>query len=229
MAIFPSIKVESTVQIADKTRIDGSHSFVSTGSPAILTVEIDPDGSGYVDVTANMYLDWSYSSAGAKAPKVKVTVVGRAFEEITGSITAVTAATDNLLSTDEDLQNHEPDILKWIREGRNSFKDMHRRAQELILDTLYRLGYTDNQNNRLTAADVIDKLEVREWSTFLTLHIIFYGLSNAVDDVFAKKASQYLKEAEMRRDSKSLKLDLDGDGEATNEGYDLPTISVTRR
>jgi hypothetical protein len=229
MAIFPSIKVEGIVQVLDKTRIDGSHSFVSTGSPAILSVEIDPDGSGYVDVTSTMYLDWVYSTAGAKTPKVKITVVGGALEEITGAITSVTAATDNLFSTDEDLQNHEPDILKWIREGRSSYKDVHRRAQELILDTLYRLGFTDNENNRLTAADLIDVLEIREWSTFLTLHIIFFGLSNAVDDVFARKAAEYLKQAQLRMDSKSLKADLDGDGDATNEGYDMTSISVFRR
>ena len=229
MSIFPSIKVESVVQEFDKTRIDGSHSFVSTGSPAIQSVMIDPDGSGYVDVTATMYLDWEYITTGTKHPKVKVTVVGGTFKEISGSILVRNAGSDHLFSTDEDLQNHEPDILKWLREGRNSYNDMHRRAQELILDTLYRLGYTDNEGNRLEAEDIIDKLEIREWSTFLTLHIIFFGLSNAVEDVFARKAAFYLKEAEMRRDSKSLKADLDGDGDATNEGYDMTSISVVRR
>jgi hypothetical protein len=230
MAIFPSLKHELVVQVNDKTRLDATHSFVSKDSAAIESIEINPDGSGFIDTGSDYYLDWVYTTAGSKTPQVRITLVGGANQTNSYSLTVKTAADDNLFSNDDDLQNHEPDILKWIREGRNSYLDMHRRSQELILDTLYRLGFTDSTGGRLTSADVKDVLEIKEWSTFLTLHVIFKGLSNAVEDVFSKKAEYYLAEMEKRKESATLKLDYNGDGTVSEgERYDMRTIKVERR
>jgi len=230
MAIFPNLVFEKVVQVDDKTRLNAGASFVSESSPAITKIEIDPHDEGWVTVTSKGYLDWSYSSAGAKAPKVRITVVGGGEQVKTYALTVKTAAEDNLFSNDEDLQNHEPDILKWVKDGRSSYLDLHRRAQELILDTLYRLGYTDRQRNRLGPEAVVDILEVKEWSTFMVLYLIFNGLSNAVDDVFMKKSELYKNKAKARMTSATLKLDLNGDGELSpGETKDMTSIWVVRR
>ena len=230
MAIFPNLVFEAVVQVDDKTRLNANASFVSKDSPLIETIEIDPDNEGWIDVTNDGYLDWQYGTNGAKAPKVRVTVVGGGNNSKTYALVVKTLADDNLFSNDEDLQNHEPDILKWVREGRSTYIDLHRRAQELILDTLYRLGYTDRERNRLTPVAVIDILEVKEWSTYMVLYLIFNGLSNAVDDVFDKKAKYYKGEAEKRMTSATLKLDLNGDGELSpGETKDMTSIWVVRR
>lgn len=230
MAIFPNLVIESVVQVGDKTRLHAAASFVSKDSPLISMIEIDPDNEGWIDVTADGFLDWEYATDGAKAPKVRVTIVGGGNNSKTYALTVKTKAQDNLFSNDEDLQNHEPDILKWVREGRNSYLDLHRRAQELILDTLYRLGYTDRQRNRLTAAAVIDIQEVKEWSSYMVLYLIFNGISNAVDDVFSQKARYYKGEAEKRMTSTTLKLDLNGDGKlSAGETKNMMSIWVERR
>jgi len=230
MAIFPNLFLENIVQVDDKTRLNAGASFVSSNSPNILKIEIDPDAEGWIDVTVKGYLDWVYTTAGAKAPKVRVTVVGGGEQSKTYALTVRTKLEDNLFSNDEDLQNHEPDILKWVKDGRSSYLDLHRRAQELILDTLYRLGYTDRQRNRLGADAVVDILEVKEWSTYMVLYLIFNGLSNAVDDVFMKKAEIYKNKAKARMTSATLKLDLNGDGELSpSETQDMTSIWVVRR
>jgi hypothetical protein len=230
MAIFPNLAIESIVQVGDKTRLNASGSFVSKDSPLLEKIEIDPNADGWIDVTSDGFLDWEYSTSGAKAPKVRVTVVGGGNSTKTYALTVKTLAEDNLFSNDEDLQNHEPDILKWVRDGRNSYLDLHRRAQELILDTLYRLGYTDTERNRLTPAAVVDIKEVKEWSSYTVLHLIFNGISNAVDDVFAAKAKLYKTEAEKRMTSTTLKLDLNADSELTpGETRNMMSIWVERR
>lgn len=65
MPIFPVLETEDLVQESDKTRLDGSKSFVS-GTTAITQVEIRPTKLGsYVDVTNSLtadlqYLDWMF-------------------------------------------------------------------------------------------------------------------------------------------------------------------------
>ena len=70
----------------------------------------------------------------------------------------------------------------------------------------------DCQGNKLTQDAIIDVSEVKLWSTYLTLTIIFEGISNAVDDVFMQKAIKYKSAALEARDKAFIRLDLNGDG-----------------
>ena len=217
--IFPNLECEAIVQVNDKTRLNGSKSFITPDESAITLVEIEPEsGNGYINVTGaapldplNWYLDWQYATNGTKTATIRVTTSG-APVTVTKTISVLSVVDDKLFSDDSDLIMHESEILRWVPVGRNSFKDMHRRAQQRILAWLDEKGHTDSSGARLTKASIVDVQEVKEWSIFLTLRMIFQSISNAVDDVFDKKAKYYeSREAEARNRS-ALRYDYDGDG-----------------
>lgn len=228
--IFPHLVLESTVQTNDKTRLDGTKSFVSADEAAITLLEIEPEASaGYVDVTSLKYLDWQYSTAGSKTVTIRITTDGSPVTA-TGTVLVVTPSTDALFSSDAELVEHEGDILNYVRPGRNSFLDKHRAAQDRILGWLDEHRIWDNDDNRLTKAAVVNVSEVNDWSKFLTLQIIFEGLSNAVDDVFKEKSKTYERLAESARNRATFRLDFDGDGtQEANEVLDVRSTRLLRR
>lgn len=219
MAIFPVLEVENVVQVGDKTRFNASKSFVSKDNVAITLVEIEPEsGSGFVTVTGSSYkdwyLDWQYSGA-TRTVVVSLRITAGTTTTITKSISVVTSASDMLFSSDSDLLAYEPDILKYIPDGRSSYLNVHREAQTKILDWLAEAGVTDVDGNRLTKDRVIDIDEVRSWSKYLTLSLIFSGIYNSVDDVFSDKAKSYASMAKSKADRSKIRLDIDGDGETS--------------
>jgi len=124
---------------------------------------------------------------------------------------------DGLFSRDQDLKIHEPNIMDWVRDGRASFLDMHRRSQEQILDWIYQAGYTDKNNRRLTKFDILDLEDVKLWSVFETLQFLCMSFQNSVDDIWQKKAGQYEKLKFAARQQASLKLDYNKNGEVDPE------------
>lgn len=235
MAKFPVIESESTIQLNDKTRIDATKSFVTQDESAINVVKIRAaSGESYVTInsstSSNWYLDWQYSASGNHTISVIIEAgAASASAEFTKTITAVTSSSDNLFSTDEDLALHEPDILKYVPDGKSSFLNIHRRAQTLMIDWLNRQGFVDNDGAPLTKTAIVTTSEVRQWSAFLTLKLIFEGLSNAIDDIFAQKAKKYHREMVASRKRALVRLDLNGDGTQDNlEGLDIANGRVFR-
>lgn len=205
---------EPVVQVKDKTRIDISKSFITGTTATITTYEIDPDGvTGFIDVTNDQYLDWAFSTSGETTVTSRVTDSDLNISLDVVTITVKTEAEDNLFSNDQDIIQYEPDILNWVEQGRNSFLNKHRTAQIDILDELYRYGIVKNDGTKYDASDIIDIKEFRDYSKFLTLSLIFEGLSNASDDVFRDKANKYLGKATSAKNKAYIKLDRDGDGE----------------
>lgn len=152
MPIFPNLELESTLQANDKTRLNATRSYASGGS-AITKVEIKPTAAeAFYDVTEEMYLDWQYATAATHAVTVKLNGGSPSEITLTKDLTVVSEATDNLFANDDDLRKHEPDIMKYLVEGRASFKDVHRRAQTLILAWLDKEGYIDDFGDKLTVA-----------------------------------------------------------------------------
>jgi len=233
MAIFPTIEIEGIVQVNDKTRIDCTKTFADKSENAITKVEIDPDGSGYVDVTgtstSDWYMDWAYSTDGDKTVSCQVTTDGSP-QSTTATQSVLSIADDKLFSDDEDLTLHEPDIRKWVPKGRNSFLNIHRRSQERILAWLDERGYTNSEGARLDKDNIVDIQEVREWSLFMTLKLIMQGISNALDDVFATKAKTYQKREDSARHRIKFRVDFDGDGTIdTGEMFNFSSIDLRRR
>lgn len=137
---------------------------------------------------------------------------------------------DSLFSNDSDLMSHKPDILKYVVAGRSSFKDVHRRSQELILAYLDEQGYTNIYNEKFTKFDIVDKEEVRQWSTAMTLKLIHRGISNAIDDVFADEAKEFLKQEIIHRNRAVLRIDIDKDKKVDSfEETSIASGTVTRR
>lgn len=137
---------------------------------------------------------------------------------------------DYLFSNDGELTAHEPDIMKWVSEGRASFKNVHRRAQKLIIAWLDEKGYVNSYGDKYTKRDIIDIEEVKQWSTFMTLRLIFQGLSNSVDDVFDRKAKSYDLSEQAARQRVILRLDSNNDGQVDEvEGVSIYSGSLFRR
>lgn len=214
MNLFPILRVEPIVQVADKTRLDATKSFISpSGSFDEVYIQPSANDAPILVSTEAPFLDWVYGASG-KIEATVVLVAASATASATQTIEVVTSEWDHLFSTDEDLRQHEPDILKWVVDGRSSFLDTHRRAQTLILKWLDKEGYVDIYGKPFTKEAIVDIEEVREWSTFLALKIIFEGISNAVDDIFHEKAKRYNAKMVEYRSKALLRLDVDGDGKA---------------
>lgn len=233
MAIFPVLEVEAVVQINDKTRLNASKSFKSKDNLPITLVEIEPEsGSGYVDVTGSSakdwYLDWAYTGA-SRTVTVSLRITASTTVTYTKTISVVTATDDKLYSGDSDITALESDILKWVPEGRASFLNVHREAQTKILDWLAEAGITNVDGDRITKDRIIDLDEVRSWSKYLTLSLIFRNISNSVEDIFDSKAKYYETMAKDRADRTKLRLDLDGDGSTSiAEDFNMQSRDLVR-
>lgn len=218
MSIFGKLILEDVVQVDDKTRLDATKSFVSKDESAVTLVRIEAeDGvSGYVDVTGSSsedwYLDWAYSGLSRTVTvNVEITTDGSpvVFQQ---TLSLLTAADDKLFSADNQLTAREPDILNWVRVGRNSFLNIHRRARTIIVEWFNERGVTDIDGNKLDKNDFVDVEEVKLWAINLTLNLIFSGLHDVNEDVFKQKAIDYLKDANDHRDRALIRVDLDNDG-----------------
>lgn len=136
---------------------------------------------------------------------------------------------DRLFSSDFELKNHEEDILKWVSPGRSSFKDVHRRVQEMIFEYLAGHGYIKATDEKFTKWDIKDSKELRDWATAWALQLIMEGSSNAVDDVFDRKARKYSSQAIQAR-NRFLAIDINGDGVVeSDEQLRLHSINLFRR
>lgn len=228
--IFPILELEDVVQINDKTRLDGRKVFITPDEAAISLIEIEPEATaGYIDVTNESYLDWQYSTSGTKTVTIRVTTDGVP-TSFSKDIESVLPAEDKLFSVDTDITSHEPDVLNYVREGRSSFLDIHRKAQIRIVSWLNEQRIWDIDGNALTKDAIINVEEVSQWSKYLALQLIFEGLSNATDDIFHEKAMRYRELAFTAKNRGAIRLDTNKDGEQdVNETEDLRSIRLVRR
>ena len=228
--IFTKLNTEGIVQELDKTRINVD-AFISGGAETITKIEIDPNNSGaFYDVTSNSYLDWAYPTGSIVTITARVTDSGAVSDTVNSTISVVSESTDNLFSKDTDLISYEVDLMRWVKSGRNSFIDKHRTAQIEILNELDANKIWKNDDEPYTAADIVLVSEFAELSKFTTLRIIFEGISNATDDIFADKARRYASLATTAKKRATLRLDSNGDGVATTgERIDVLSGELRRR
>lgn len=139
------------------------------------------------------------------------------------TIDVISEFSDRLFSADDRLRKHEADIMKYLPEGRATFKDVHRRAQTLILAWLDTHGFIDNLGNRIKVKAFTDREEVAEWSAMMTLRLIFESVKNAKDDVFSEKTKKYEGLEDFYRNRATIKVNLNGsDTSSTNEVNVVP-------
>lgn len=234
MAIFPIIESDDIVQVDDKFRINCSKTYISKGEAAITLVEIDPGTGTFVPVTGspvsskNWFMDFQHGTVGAKTVAVRVTTDGAPITT-SKTVTVLSVVDDYLFSKDQDLVAIESDVLKYVPDGRSSFKYAHREAQGQILEWLWVNGYKKNDGTRFVKTDFIDLLEVNYWSRYLTLRLIFKDLSNQVDDIFDKKSKAFENIEHQWRTKALLKLDVNGDDTLdVYEGFNMTTRRLVR-
>lgn len=226
--IFGILKADFVVQVGDKIRLDGTSSFISPDESAITSVRIRPsDEESFMDVTTNKYLDWVYSSDGEVTATLEIKSDGQAVT-FTKTVTVLTEAEDKLFSNDNDILQHESDIMRFLPKGYSSFNHVHRSAQSIILDSLIQRGIYKSLNVPLTKENIYNILEVKHWSKYLVLQIIYSNVQNAVDDVFGQKASQYRELSERSAQRAFVTLDTDADG-SPDVSVDLRAGRLVRR
>jgi hypothetical protein len=143
---------------------------------------------------------------------------------------AYSEAGDYLFCSDGDLIAHEPDIMSWVQDGRSSFKNVYRRSQKLIIAWLDEKGYCNVYGDKYTKNDILDIEEVRQWSTFMSLRLIFQGLSNSIDDIFDRKSKLYEASEIAARNRVILRIDTNKDGQIEDtEGLSVYSGSLFRR
>lgn len=225
--LFPILRTDSIVQVGDKLRLDASRSFVSP-TATISKYEFDPTNGGtYIDTGTVNYMDWVYPAAGTQTAKLRITSTTTAV--ITLAVTVVTAAADGLFSDDASLFEIEPNVMKYLPPERSSFKYVHRRVQKHILDTYAQRRIYKQDGSKIVLADLVDVTEVSNWATLMALGYIFQGLSNAIDDVFDKKAKKYFMNA-YAAEHMALRFDFNGDSELDEfENYDMISTGLFRR
>lgn len=212
--IFIRGKLENIVQVNDKTRLDFSGSFISGESATIASITVVTEaGETPIDITEDKYLDWVYQTNGDKVITVEVTDSNAVVESKDFNISILSTAEDNLFSNDDDIKSYEPELLEWVKDGRDSFLDVHRQAQVDILEEIARAGYRKSDGARYEKDDISNIEEFREMSKFKTLKYIYKGLSNAIDDVFSEKSRDYASMEVSAKKKAFMELDVDGDGE----------------
>ena len=238
--IFPSLSLETVLQVEDKTRLNASRSFVTNGE-TVTDVLIQPEiGENFISVyntdQEKWYLDWAYVASGIKQVVIRVetdlTPLGRSR---TYDVNVLTDDEDSLFSSDADLIPWETDILNYLPRGKNSYLYAHRKAQDLIISYLDEQRYWKKDGSRITKEDIaaITDDEVREqfkqWSTYQTLLIIFESIQVSDADIFEDKRSKYEALRNASRQRSALRLDLDGDAKIDNVAYDIRTLRMIRR
>lgn len=232
--LFPKISNESVLQVGDKTRIGATRSYVSKDEAALTSVRIDSgDGSGFIDVFGASYRDWyldyEYATDGTKTVTVEVDN-GSGPVTTSSTIQVLSVVDDNLFSNDDDLRSIKTDVLKWLPDGKSSFNYVHRRAQVEIMKFFDLIGKTDRTGLKLTKAAVVDVDEVKQWSAYLTLMLIYRDFQNSVDDVFKEQAIDFNSEMLKFRKRAYVRLDIDGDGIVDkHEGVNLLSFDLIRR
>lgn len=224
--IFPNILIEPIVQKNDKTRIDVARSFANGETIDTYEVSVDSEVT-YIDVTQDMFLDWAFSVEGTYSVFLRLTGSISAPITFSKTILVKTEEEDNLFSSDDELIQHEDDIINYTREGRSTFIDKHRLAQKMILNDLDKNQIWKDDNTRYVASDIVDVQEFAEWSKFMVLRLVMESLSNDVNDIFHEKATRYRSMEVEAKKRACLRLDSDGDGEI-NEAVNLISGDLKR-
>ena len=235
--IFPKIKTDQLVQVSDGLRIDARKTIFRNLSD-ITDVEISPEDDSqedpqYISVYESgdfdkWFLDYSYASTGTKKVKVRVTKEDESTVEAESSVVVISESDDKLFSTDSDIIQAEPDVLRYLPGGKTSFTFMHREAQRRILAYLDENRIWKTKGERYEKADIVDMEEFVHWSRFLVLHLIYSAKIVSQDDFFAFKSDQYKGLMESARGRAALRLDTNGDGEVDTV-LDRASTFVVRR
>ena len=219
--IFPKADLDSLIQMADMFRIDASGSFFSDGE-VITELNIYPDFIDAPSTVFNVYvegcpedwrLDWGYETAGDHTVRVEIKTATDT-KLVDYIVSAISEADDMLFSTDSMIYAYESELKRFLPEGRNSWKYLHRKAQTEILDYMYRNGILNPDGTKIEKTQLIgDKLDL--WSTFETMLLIYQDLKVSNAELFNEKLADYSEKRAEARKRYILSYDSNKDGNIT--------------
>lgn len=233
MSIFGIIKSDDVVFSGDKIRIDASESFLAPNLTfATVSHEVSVDGGAtWYNITGpKKYVDWIFSTSGTKTISLRLSTTEPASEIFTKDITVLNLATANLFSNDSDLYQYETDINQYLPKKWSSWNLIHLAAQKHIVDWLDEKRIFAQDGTKYTQADLLDKSEVRQFSIFKTLELIFASNYTIVGDIFSSKRDKYRELANEKASRAQISLDFNKDtinNDAT-ERTDLLSVIVRR-
>lgn len=232
--LFPKADIDGLVQIRDMFRIDASKSF-ATSDENITNINIYPDFDNspgtvvdvYGDDCDEWYLDWAYEADGDYTIRVEMISDSPVpvTTEITYTVSAITAAEDNLFSNDAQLYKYESELKRYLPSGRNSWKYMHRLAQTEMVDYLYRNAILNPDNSMITKDQLIGD-SLAQWSIFETLILIFQELKTSNSEAFNEKLVDYYGKRSAARKRYLIEYDSNKDGNVDED--DVPTATTTK-
>jgi len=236
--IFPSLSHEKVLQVNDKTRLDASRSFVTSGE-TVTDIEIRPDAlEAFVSVfnsdSDKWFLDWAYEVDGTKTVTVRITT-DLSSKERSYDLDVLLIDDDSLFSADSDLIPYETDVLNYLPKGKNSYLYAHRKAQEIIIAYLDEQRIWNNDGSRITKEEIAAitdndiRTQFNQWSTFQTLLIIFESIQVSNGDIFQEKKQEYQNMRDSARKRSALRLDLDKNSVLDDVPYDIRTLKMVRR
>lgn len=229
---FPNPAVEGEV-----TRLEF---WINDPTESIELIEVESEAAaGFIDITEQIndrglyFLDVLYAATGSKAVTFRYTVAAVP-TSLSYSLDVTPLSDDPQFSNDSDLIEIEDSILGYLRKGRSSFRDKHRAARKLILDTLHAQRITTSQGGRLEFENIAEIEDVKAWSKYLALYFIFSSLQTEPDDFFATKAAFYKSLADQFAADAAIKIGEDFDNSGTIEddekrNRDLVTTRLVRR
>ena len=216
--IFPKLELDYIVAEADKFRLDASLSFVGSGE-VITSVMITPDtvnnsGVSY-NITDDMFLDYAFPTAGEYEITLLVTT-DNGTASISEIVTVVDKATDNLQSSDSMLYAYESELKRYIPNGRNSWKYIHRLALSEIIDYLSRNGIRNPDGTSIEVSQLIGQ-KLEKWATFEALILIYQDIKTNNVELFNDKIDYYTELRGDARELYELTYDSDKDGDVDSE------------
>lgn len=230
--LFPKADLDNLVQILDMFRIDAKDSFFTSGE-LLTEVNVYPDFINTPGTVFNVYmedeidcwhLDWAYEIAGDYTVRIELKTATED-KSIDYIISAITEEDDNLLASDSDLYSYENELKERKLEGRNSWKYAHRKAQEEILQYLYKNGKYNKDGTPITKDQLKSESKLSFWAAFEAMLIIFQDLKTSNSAAFNEKLVDYSEKRGDAREIYMIKIDSDKDGviDEKDKGLEITT------
>lgn len=216
--LFPKIDTDKLVQINDMFRISGINSFATAGEE-ITEINVYPDHTNNPGIVFDVYevdqecwfLDWAYSTAADYTIRLELKTLADTVT-VDHDISAISEEDDNLYSSDQMIYAYETELRQHLPEGRNSWKYLHRKAQEEILDYLYRNGKLSEDGTAITKDQIKTESKLEKWSTFETMILIYQDLKTSNAAAFNEKLVDYSAKRNEARKRYLIDYDSNRDG-----------------
>jgi hypothetical protein len=152
------------------------------------------------------------------------------------SSTASIQGINIVFSDDSDLEGVYPGVSNYRASSESSFILRHENSRNLIVQEIRNRGFRKNPVDsngyeNVTAWDLLQHDEVRQWSIYLTMANIFSSLQSKEDGLYKQKTEDYLELAEMFKAAFYITLDRDDDGikDASESAADISPRRLVRR